>query len=353
MLALGWTKTLNVDMWNVWAKVICGVLMFSVSGSLAVAFVICGIMVVIELKMADTSQKQIYEITKIPGVSFPHAMAITGVIIAPLNRLLDFIPGVNKVDIDSNKLREKLGIFGENHVLGFIMGIFIAILAGYNFSKILILGVQSATGLTLFPMVAKLFMQALAPISDAAADFMKKRFPGKEVYIGLDWPFMAGSPELWVTMIILVPFILLTALVLPGNTTLPFGGILAVCYAPVALYICNANVFRMLIIGIITTPVYLWVGTYFAPAITDLARAVGTIDLPANQTITWNGIFCPEYFYSMAQIGQMFKGNFGISLIAVPAFFLLLFWYIKYMKKREHEAMIRLGLLPEAEAREN
>ncbi|MDR1573326.1 MAG: PTS galactitol transporter subunit IIC [Clostridiales Family XIII bacterium] len=342
LLAVGFTKTLNVDMWNVWAKVFCGVLMATVSGSLVFAFVVCAVMVVIELKFADVSQKQIFEITGIPGVSFPHAMALQGVIIAPLNRLLDFVPGINKVQIDSKVIRERIGIFGENHVLGFILGLFIGLLAGYDVQSLLILAIQASTGLLLFPMVAKLFMQALAPISDAASEFMKKRFPGKEIYIGLDWPFLAGSPELWVTMILLVPVILGLSLVLPGNSTLPFGGILMVCYAPVALYICNANVLRMFICGVITMPVYLWVATYIAPTVTTLARAAGGVDIPADQLVTWNGVFCPEFFYSFAQLGQVFAGNASAGVVTLPAFLLLLAWYFKYMWTREKKATARV-----------
>ncbi len=131
--------------------------------------------------------------TGIPGIALPHSMALTAVVLAPLNRLLDFIPGVKDAEVDADSLKEKLGIFGENHVMGFIIGIFIALFAKYDFKSTVTLGVQAATALTLFPMVATLFMKALAPISDAAGEFMKSRFPGKEIYIGLDWPFLAGA----------------------------------------------------------------------------------------------------------------------------------------------------------------
>ncbi len=143
------------------------------------------------------------------------------------------------MEIDAESLKEKLGIFGENHVMGFIIGIFIALFAKYDLKSTLTLAVQAATALTLFPMVATLFMKALAPISDAAGEFMKKRFPGKEIYIGLDWPFLAGQPEVWVTCILLVPVILLMAVILPGNGVLPFGGILNICFAATALIVCN------------------------------------------------------------------------------------------------------------------
>ncbi|MCF6097022.1 PTS galactitol transporter subunit IIC [Thermovorax subterraneus] len=344
MLALGWTNCLNVDMWNVWNKVFTGVLVAGVTGSLPIAFIVCAIMVVFELKNADLTQKQVYEITNIPGIALPHSMALTGVIIAPLNRLLDFIPGINKIKLDADGLKEKLGIFAENHILGFIVGLIIALFARYNFKDTLTLAMKAATALVLFPMVAGLFMKALAPISEAAAEFMKSRFPGREFYIGLDWPFLAGQPALWVTTIILVPIILLMAVLLPGNTTLPFGGILNICFAATALIITRGDLFRMIILGIMTTPLYLWVASYFAPVITDLARKVGTINIPPNQLITWNGMEAPEFRYFMSQIGLIFKGQLFPGIIILPIYALLIWYYWNYMTRREKEVKERLGL---------
>ncbi len=283
--------------------------------------------------------------TGIPGIALPHSMALTAVVLAPLNRLLDFIPGVKDAEVDADSLKEKLGIFGENHVMGFIIGIFIALFAKYDFKSTVTLGVQAATALTLFPMVATLFMKALAPISDAAGEFMKSRFPGKEIYIGLDWPFLAGGqPEVWVTCILLVPVILLMAVILPGNGgVLPFGGILNICFAATALIVCNKNLVRMLILGIIATPLYLYVGTSFAPYITNLARQVGTIDIPANQMITWNGMEAPEFRYVFARAANVINGDY-FGLILLVGYIALYIWYFKYMTQREVEAAKDLGL---------
>ena len=345
LLMLGFNKTncLNLDLWNVWNKIFTAVIVTGITNSLAMGFIVASIEVVLELKNADLTQKQVQRMTGIPGIALPHSMALTAVVLAPLNRLLDFIPGVRDADIDADSLKEKLGIFGENHVMGFIIGIFIALFAKYDLKSTLTLGVQAATALTLFPMVATLFMKALAPISEAAGEFMKSRFPGKEIYIGLDWPFLAGQPEVWVTCILLVPVILLMAVILPGNGVLPFGGILNICFAATALIVCNKNLVRMLILGVITTPLYLYVGTAFAPYITDLARKVGTIDIPANQMITWNGMEAPEFRYVFARAANVINGDY-LGLILLVGYIALYIWYFKYMTQREMEAAKDLGL---------
>ncbi len=343
MLALNKTNCLNLDLWNVWNKIFTAVIVAGITNNLAMGFIVAAIEVVLELKNADLTQKQIQRMTGIPGIALPHAMALTAVVLAPLNRLLDFIPGIKNLDIDAESLKEKLGIFGENHVVGFIIGILIALFARYDLKSTLALGVQAATALTLFPMVSTLFMKALAPISEAAGEFMKKRFPGKELYIGLDWPFLAGHAEVWVTCILLVPVTLLMAVALPGNATLPFGGILNICFAATALIVCNRNLVRMLILGVIATPLYLYVATAFAPHITNLARQVGTIDLPANQMITWNGMEAPEFRYVFARAANIINGDI-LGIVLLAGYIALYVWYFKHMKAREEEAAKELGV---------
>lgn len=343
MLALNKTNCLNLDLWNVWNKIFTAVIVAGITNNLAMGFIVAAIEVVLELKNADLTQKQIQRMTGIPGIALPHAMALTAVVLAPLNRLLDFIPGIKNLDIDAESLKEKLGIFGENHVVGFIIGILIALFARYDLKSTLALGVQAATALTLFPMVSTLFMKALAPISEAAGEFMKKRFPGKELYIGLDWPFLAGHAEVWVTCILLVPVTLFMAVALPGNATLPFGGILNICFAATALIVCNRNLVRMLILGIIATPLYLYVATAFAPHITNLARQVGTIDLLANQMITWNGMEAPEFRYVFARAANIINGDI-LGIVLLAGYIALYVWYFKHMKAREEEAAKELGV---------
>lgn len=343
MLALNKTNCLNLDLWNVWNKIFTAVIVAGITNNLAMGFIVAAIEVILELKNADLTQKQIQRMTGIPGIALPHAMALTAVVLAPLNRLLDFIPGIKNLDIDAESLKEKLGIFGENHVVGFIIGILIALFARYDLKSTLALGVQAATALTLFPMVSTLFMKALAPISEAAGEFMKKRFPGKELYIGLDWPFLAGHAEVWVTCILLVPVTLFMAVALPGNATLPFGGILNICFAATALIVCNRNLVRMLILGIIATPLYLYVATAFAPHITNLARQVGTIDLLANQMITWNGMEAPEFRYVFARAANIINGDI-LGIVLLAGYIALYVWYFKHMKAREEEAAKELGV---------
>ena len=64
--------------------------------------------------------------------------------------------------------------------MGAIIGFLLGLASGYGVAGALQLAVQAATALTLFPMVSKLFSQALSPISEAISDFMKKNSKAKK-----------------------------------------------------------------------------------------------------------------------------------------------------------------------------
>lgn len=330
MIALKWTNCLNVDLWNVWGKIFIAAMVMGLTGSLAFGLVAAAIQVVFELVSGDLIQKQLYQICKIPGVTCTHPMMLQGPLLAFLNRGLDYVPGLGSVNMDAKALKNKIGIFGENSVMGFIIGALIAVMGGYDLKGVLTTAIQVSTALVLFPMVAKLFMQALAPIADAAGAFMKKRFSGREFYIGLDWPFLAGSSEIWVAAIILVPFELILAIVLSQlgvNNVIPLASVINVVVAVPALVVTRGNLIRMIILCILATPLYLIVATSFAPILTNMAAATGTLQVESGQFITWIQLEVPELRWALA---HAFNGEIaGIGVLA--AFVALFGWYFKHM----------------------
>jgi PTS system galactitol-specific IIC component len=332
MLGLRWTNCLNVDLWNVWGKIFIASMVTALTGSLLLGFFAAAVQIILELINADLTQKQLQHITKIPGVTCTHPMALQCAFLGLLNRGLDFIPGVNKVNMNAAQMKEKLGIFGENSVMGFLVGALIAFMGGYEVKKILVTAMQVSTALVLFPMVAKLFMQALAPIADATSTFMKSKFKGRDFYVGLDWPFLAGQSEIWVTAIVLVPIELILALVMSQmgmNNVIPLASIINVVVAVPALIITGGNLFRMIIISTIATPVYLAVATSFAPMITEMAATTGTLQVNAGQFITWIQLEAPEFRWSIA---HALNGEIG-GIAALAAFAGAFVWYYKHMQK--------------------
>src|SRR5690625_7701624 len=103
---------------------------------------------------------------------------------------------------------------------------------------------------------------------------MSKRLKGRTFNIGIDWPFLAARPEMWAAANVLAPIMLFIALILPGNGILPLGGIIAIGLTPALLVVCRGKIIRMILIGTIMFPVFLWSGTAFAHYVTGVANSV-------------------------------------------------------------------------------
>lgn len=321
MLSFKMTKTLNVDMWNVWNKIFTYVVVLYFTHSSIMGFIVASIQIILELKSGDMFHRHIEDLTGMPGVTVPHFVTLFAVILQPLNRLMDFVPIFNK-PFDAEALQKRIGILGDNTVMGAIIGVLLGFGAGYSVSGSLNLAVQAATAMTLFPMISKLFMKALQPIADAMSGFMQKHFSGREVYIGLDWPILAGRSELWVTVIILVPVMLIFAMILPHNSVLPFAGIINLSFVVAALLITGANLLRMIVLGLITTPVFLYGGTFFAPVITNLAKETGAVKVHAGQQLSWSTFEGPDF---RMFFGEAFAGKWW-AIIAVIIWLLVFVW---------------------------
>ena len=328
MLTFKWTKTLNVDMWNVWNKIFTYVVVLYFTNNALFGFIVAGIQIVLELKAGDMWQRHIEDLTGIPGVTVPHFISLFAVILMPLNKLLDFIPIMNK-PADANSIQKKIGIFADNSVMGAIIGVLLGFGAGYSIAGSLKLAIEAAAAMTMFPMISKLFMEALNPIADAMNQMMKDHFKGREVFIGLDWPILAGRNELWVTVIILVPVMLIMAMFLPGNTVLPFAGIINLSFVVAALLLTGANLWRMLTLGIITTPIFLYGATYFAPVITNLAKSTGAVNVKAGQQLSWSTFEGPDFRLLFA---QAFNGKWW-AVVGAIVWLLIFVWMYKDQNK--------------------
>ncbi|MFD1452231.1 PTS transporter subunit IIC [Oceanobacillus sojae] len=243
-------------------------------------------------------------------------------------------------NFDAQKLRDKIGIFGETHVMGFLIGCLIGAFGGYDIRSILTLGVQAGAALMLFPLVAKLFTTALTPVSESATSFMKKRFSNRAFTIGLDWPIMAGRSEHWLIMILTIPIILVYALILPGNLVLPFGGLMNICMVVPLFYLTMGNLPKMAIGTIIGIPMQLYVASYFAPHFTALANATGGVEVPDGQMLAWFGMDISELRYIIAEFSLFTPIGIVLFIITIA----LTIYYFKGIRKEDLKIKKELGI---------
>lgn len=227
--------------------------------------------------IGDYTAPKVEETLGMPGVSLPHGFTAAFVPIAiVVDKIIDVIPGVKNINIDIEKLQKRFGVFGEPMLVGTVLGIIIAALAGNNVQTVLQIGVTLGAVMVLIPKMAALLMEGLMPISDAAQEFVSSKFANRgKIYIGLDSAVGVGHPVCLTVSLILVPLAVFLAVILPGNTVLPMTDLSVLPYMFVLIVpLVGGNGFRALITGIVCLVGGLYISTNLAPSITAVAKSV-------------------------------------------------------------------------------
>ncbi|MGI6251304.1 MAG: PTS galactitol transporter subunit IIC [Anaerolineaceae bacterium] len=277
LIALKFTKTLDVDIWNYWQPLFAAGAIYMVTGNMVVAVVSACLIMAIIFKIADFSQPYIESYFGIKGVSVPHVETTGWAIIGiPLNKLIDKIPGLNKIEWTTEKLQEKLGVFGDPIFIGLAMGLLLALFARMPATEVLQASINTAAAMFLLPKMIGVLMEGLQPISEAAAEFVRSRFKDRELFIGLDSAIIVGHPSVITVALLLIPTTLLLAVIWPLNITLPLAELSGLCFFVVwAVVPSKGNIFRGWLIGILIMLVVLTISSDYAPIMTNLAKQVG------------------------------------------------------------------------------
>ena len=324
MLITNTTQTVNIDIWNYWHFAFTGSLVYMLTGNIVYGIIAAIVNMVIIMVMGDVTAPLLEKANGMEGISLPHGFTTAYTPIAfAINWIIDKIPGVNKWDINLDKVQEKFGVVGEPIVIGSVLGVIIGILAGQTPAGVLGLGVQLGAVLVLIPKMAALFMEGLLPISDAATEFIQKRFTARgKMYIGLDSAIGIGNPTTLAVSLILIPVALILAVILPGNEVLPLVDLSVIPYMFVLIIpIVNGNGFRAIVVGIVNLAAGLLIATNLAPAITSSAIASG-FEVAANTTISSICDGANPLTWIMVQFNKF--GVIGVVLAVVLALALAL-----------------------------
>ena len=276
LLALNLTKTLNVDIWNFWHYAFYGAMAYNITGSLVWGYVMAGVMAAVSLKFGDLGAGYIEEEMGVPGISVPQCFAASTIPYAfALEALYDRIPGFNKINWNADSLAKKIGVFGEPATIGFILGIVMALLAGYDLAGVLSTALGLAALLFLMPRMVKVLMEGLIPLSEGAKAFMQKHFAGRDFYIGLDSAITLANPTTIIVSVLIIPITIFIAL-LPFNVVLPAGDLSAgAYYACFFSLIHKGNLLRTTIsTSLLMVAIYALM-SHFAPTINTMALAAG------------------------------------------------------------------------------
>ncbi len=299
MLLTRTTRTVNIDLWNYWHFAFIGAVIYFASDSLAWGFFGAIVCFVITLVLADMTAKKFQGFYKdMDGISIPQPFCAGFVPFAwAIDKGLDKIPGMNRLEIDAEGMKKKFGLLGEPLFLGVIVGIVIGCLTCRSWSEIidripyiLGLGIKMGAVMELIPRVTVLFIEGLKPISDATRSLIARKFKGADgLNIGMSPALVIGHPTTLVVSLLLIPVTLALAVLLPGNQFLPLASLAGMFYVfPLVLPFTRGSVLKTFIIGAVMLTAGLYMVTNMAPAFTMAAKDVfattgdGAVNIPAG-----------------------------------------------------------------------
>ncbi|MGK8642116.1 PTS galactitol transporter subunit IIC [Brucella anthropi] len=325
LLLMRWTRTLNVDVWNFWHFAFVGSLVVAATDNLAYGIIIAALVAALSLLFADWSARAVQQFYGVPGVSVPHLASAQILPIAiVLNWIMDRIPGINKINISTETIERRFGVFGEPVVMGLIIGLVLGTIAFYNagdfgtiLAKVLGTGMTLAAVMLLLPRMVKILMEGLLPVSDAAQEFVRKRTGDRELLVGLDSAILIGHPAAISSSLILVPIAIILSVILPGNRVILFADLAVIPFiVAMTAPLLKGNVFRMVVVGTITLAIGFYVANALAPLFTGAAVSSG-FKLPENAlqitSVVDGFLWVPYVIISAIQ----WLGAIGIAVIAV------------------------------------
>ena len=288
------TKVLNVDIWNFMHFLVPGALAYALFGSAVVGFLVTVALSVVTLFFSQWLAPKWGEFFGLEGTTCTTLAFASWVypISYLLNKLIDKIPGVNKIDLDMDKVGEKLGIFGDPAIIGIVVGLFLSVLTKQDVSSLLTICMGIAAVMVLIPRMVGIMMEGLTPIGNAANEYMKNKLgEDEDVYIGMDIALGLGDPACITCTAIMIPLTIAMAFVIPDMRFFPLGILAEVCYlAPMCVLTGKGNIFRSLISMIIIMGLTLFFANMFAPEATQM-MSVTSVDFDGMVTAShfgWN-----------------------------------------------------------------
>ncbi|MDT3994149.1 PTS transporter subunit IIC [Mammaliicoccus fleurettii] len=346
LLLFNKTKTLNVDLFNIWNISVLGLLIEYYAHNMVVTSIfVIGIYTLI-LKNSDALKPSINHVLEYDEKNVT-TTAHPSLLIAPFVLIVDkfitkFLPFIDKFDFNAETLNRKIGFWGSKFAIGVYLGVFIGILGQQPLKEVLVLGFTTGVVLELFAYIGGWFGSAIEPLSNRISDLMSSRLRGRKLYVGIDWPILASSAELWAVINLLAPILLVIAMILPGNNVLPLGGILLTILAPALLLITRGRVIRMTLIGTILIPLFLWAATMISGFLTNTSKSMS--EFPSG--LSKGQMFSSVDSDPIEKMLAILIGNAWdtldiklilISLVAIIAYISIFAWYFKAMKVKDQD----------------
>ena len=296
-------KTLNVDIWNYWhllrsAAILSFILsLLGVNGAanFTISIVFGLALSVLVEKVGDWISPYWQTYFGLEGTTCTTILQLgTTLPIAWIaNRVLEKIPGVNRVDISYEAANERLGEFSSPTIIGAILGAFLGILTGQGVAGTIQIAVGLSAAITLTPRMVKLFMEGMSPISTAARDYMiEKLGEDADFNIGVDIALGVGNQTAITCGALMIPISILLAFIFPGNSFFPvafFGSSLTYAMTTICM-VTRGNIFRSVLVGAVYMCFTFFAFNFTAELCTQFVANAGVIEIQAGTLVNAGGM---------------------------------------------------------------
>jgi PTS system galactitol-specific IIC component len=271
MVFLRITKTLWTDVWSYWHGSALAGFVWALTGSVVWGVVGGVVYLAIGSMLSDITAKEYQDFNDMPGIGVPCGPTVQASIAAiPIVWLIDRIPGLKDWDASPEGIRKRFGLIGEPAILGLVLGMIIGLAAGYNVQGLLGLGMQVATMMLVLPRMVSIISEGLVPITMSIIEFMRERFPDREINVAVDCAVLLGHPAVMASSVIMFPLSILLAAVLPGVQMLPIASLAVIPFmAGAVVPYTKGNVIKTVIVLLI----FLIPVMYFATLTADVHTA--------------------------------------------------------------------------------
>ncbi|EHI8441800.1 hypothetical protein J9P36_000136 [Salmonella enterica] len=138
MLVTRMTRVVNVDIWNIWHMTFTGAMLHLATGSYWLGILGVVVHAAFVYKLGDWFAKDTRDYFGLEGIAIPHgSSAYLGPVAVLVDTIIEKIPGLNRIHFSADDVQKRFGPFGEPVTVGFVMGLVIGVLAGYDAKAVL------------------------------------------------------------------------------------------------------------------------------------------------------------------------------------------------------------------------
>lgn len=342
------------DIWNYYYFVVWGLFVQFSTGSFALALVSILFMNLVVLLVADFLAPALQEYYGYEGLTCT-CICVTNIslLAAPLRWLFIKLK-MKDIHVDPESIQKKLGFLGEPAMIGIIMGIAMGIIAYIKdlgnpatWAGILSFALTLAAMLVIYPTVSGMFVKGLIPISQSMNARMRSgEVKRKYFLIGIDPAVYFGETATLTTGLLLIPILILTAIILPGNRVIPLADIPAMPFMAIgAIAVFQGDILKSTIAGTIWYSIVHYIASDTAELFTQAAVKAGQV-LEEGQSfaVSWCVSAQPQNYviYRAFSAPGAMKYVFGGVCIAVYVVALLHFkkhrkaWYMFFGASEEY-----------------